>query len=125
MRLKIAGLPGLMFLIPTLALQAQTPAAFRVLMGVTDTSSIRWDGTITVKEAGDYSLEGWRFEDMDDIDGNVFHFSTHEPRLPGGPLSKWKTGPVVANGFIVNAKAVSDGSEFMFTTAQGDFRFQA
>jgi hypothetical protein len=125
MKFKIAGLPGLMFLIPTLALQAQTLAAFRVLMGVTDTSSIRWDGTITVKEAGKYSLDGWRFEDQDDIDGNLFHFTTHEARAQGGPLSRFRSAPYVANGFVINAEAVTDKSEFIFTTAQGDFRFQA
>src|ERR1051326_3926771 len=117
MRLKIAGLPGLMFLIPTLALQAQTPAAFRVLMGVTDTSSIRWDGTITVKGAGKYSLDGWRFEDQDDIDGNLFHFTTHEARAQGGPLSRFRSAPYAANGFVINAEAVTDKSEFIFTTA--------
>ena len=130
MRGKIAVLTELVIfitelVISALTLQAQTRTSFRVLLGVTDSTSNRWDGTITVKEAGNYSLDGWRFEDQDDIDGNLFHLSTHEPRLPGGALSKWKTGSVVANGFIVNVNAVVDKSEFVFTTAQGDFRFQA
>ncbi len=30
-------------------LQAQSPASFRVLLGVTDTTSTRWDGTAHCK----------------------------------------------------------------------------
>ena len=76
MRGKIAVLTELVIfitelVISALTLQAQTRTSFRVLLGVTDSTSNRWDGTITVKEAGNYSLDGWRFEDQDDIDGDV------------------------------------------------------
>src|SRR5690349_10142931 len=94
---KIAALTALIFVLSAFTLQAQTHMAFRVLMGVTDSSSIRWDGTISVKGAGDYTLEGWRFEDQDDIDGNLFHFTTHEARAQGGPLSRFRSAPYVAN----------------------------
>jgi hypothetical protein len=124
-RRRIGSLIVSIVLLSAVTLQAQTRASFRVLMGVTDSSSARWDGTIAVKEAGDYSLEAWRFEDQDDIDGNLFHFATHEARLQGGPLSRFRTAPYVANGLVVNANAVTEKSEFIFTTAPGDFRFYA
>ncbi|MGA3323338.1 MAG: hypothetical protein ABSF45_02610 [Terriglobia bacterium] len=95
---------------------AQTAAAFRVLFGITDTASTRWDGSLKVKQAGQYTLEPWRFEGVDNIDGEIFHLSTH----PGS-----QGGPAVANGFILTATAVGDSSEFSFSTAQGGFSFRA
>jgi hypothetical protein len=99
------------------ALRAQTPASFRVLLGVTDTSSIRWDGTVSASQAGNFKVEGWRLETVDAIGGNVFHLST---RVAHGGI-----GPVVPNGIIVTADAVTGNSEFAITTAQGDFSFRA
>jgi hypothetical protein len=96
--------------------------SFRVLFGVSDTVTTRWDGTVTIKPGAPYTLEGWRFEGADNIDGNLFHFSTHPPRVF---VSTPTTGAVVANGFIINASGVTEASEFAFTTAQGDFSFRA
>src|ERR1700683_3637779 len=81
---------------------AQAPASFRVLFGVTDTVSTRWDGTITAKQAGNFTIEGWRLEGVDNLDGNLFHFSTHPARLFNTPAG----GAFVANGFIITADAV-------------------
>src|SRR4029450_12647599 len=102
-------------------LQAQSPASFRVLLGVTDSSTRRWDGTINATQAGNFTLQGWRFEGVDNIGGNLFHLTTHPARLFNSPTG----GDVVANGLIINADAVSDNSEFIFTSAQGDFHFRA
>jgi hypothetical protein len=100
---------------------AQAPASFRVLFGVTDSATTRWDGTITAKQAGNFTTEGWRLEGVDNIDGNLFHFSTHPARLFNTPAG----GAFVANGFIITADALTDSSEFLITTAQGDFQFRA
>src|SRR6202051_2655680 len=83
---------------------AQAPASFRILFGVTDSASTRWDGTITAKQAGDFTTEGWRLEGVDNIDGGLFHFSTHPARL----FNSATGGGFVANGFILNADAVTD-----------------
>jgi hypothetical protein len=103
------------------ALYAQAPASFRVLLGVTDSTSTRWDGTITPKQAGKITTEGWRFEGVDNIDGTLFHLNTHPARVFNNPVG----GSFVANGFIINADSVSETSEFDITTAQGDFTFRA
>jgi hypothetical protein len=100
---------------------AQGPASFRVLLGVTDSASTRWDGTITARQAGNFKAEGWRFEGVDNIDGSLFHLNTHPPR---GALNQG-TGGIVANGFIINADGLTESSEFSITTAQGDFTFRA
>ena len=55
-------------LIPTILLvlgsnaHAQTPAAFRILFGVNDATITRWDGSLKVIQAGQYTLEPWRFD---------------------------------------------------------------
>jgi hypothetical protein len=100
---------------------AQSPASFRVLLGVTDSASTRWDGTITARQAGNFKAEGWRFEGVDNIDGSLFHLNTHPPR---GALNQG-AGGIVANGFIINADGLTESSEFSITTAQGDFTFRA
>ncbi|MGO8788200.1 MAG: hypothetical protein ACLQVL_12570 [Terriglobia bacterium] len=100
---------------------AQAPMAFRVLCGVTDASPTRWDGSLKVKNAGAYSLEGWRFESDDSATGNHFHFSTRRARSFGESEGR----SVVANGLIMTASAVTENSEFVFKTAQGEFSFGA
>ena len=105
----------------TSTLYAQAPASFRVLLGVGDTVTTRWDGTITPRLAGNISTEGWRFEGVDNIDGTLFHLSTHPARL----FNNAAGGNFVANGFFINADAVTESSEFAITTAQGDFTFRA
>jgi hypothetical protein len=103
-------------LLLTTCLQAQTPASFRVLLGVTDSQTTRWDGTFRATGVRDAALDGWRFEAVDRINGNLFHLSTH-------PNAANETN-IVANGVVINADGVTDTSEFAFTTAQGDFQFR-
>jgi hypothetical protein len=98
---------------------AQSTAAFRILFGVNDASATRWDGSFKVMQAGQYSLEPWRFEGVDNVVGEIFHFSSRPiANAPSGGLP-------LANGFVITATAVGDNSEFSFSTAQGDFSFRA
>src|SRR5271169_4519052 len=76
---------------------AQGPAAFRVLMGVTDTTGTRWDGTFKITQAGQYTLEPWRFAGSDNLVGQFFHISTHQGML----FHTANESPVLANGFII------------------------
>ncbi len=119
-RLNIALIPALILAFIGSA-RAQTPAAFRILLGVNDNAPTRWDGTLKVTDAGPYTIEPWRFQDDDKIDGDQYHISTHVARffykLPDSDLP-------VANGFIINATATGDTSEFSFTTPQGAFSFR-
>jgi hypothetical protein len=119
-KIKFALLPAILLALGSSA-HAQTPAAFRVLFGVTDTAVTRWDGSFKVIQAGQYTLEPWRFEGTDSIVGELFHFSSRPAAFftpPSVPLP-------LANGFIITAAGVGDGSEFTFSTAQGDFSFRA
>jgi len=120
-RIKFA-LIGLILLSLNSGLQAQTAAAFRVLCGLNDTTFTRWDGSLKVIQAGQYSLEGWRFMKRGyghgNIDGNVFHFRSQPSYSASGATP-------LANGLIITATAVGDSSEFSFSTAQGAFSFRA
>ena len=98
---------------------AQVPMTFRVLCGVTDATPTRWDGSLKVKNAGSYTIEGWRFEADDSVSGNHFHFSTRAERRFGE--SEGRT--IAANGLIITASAVTENSEFDFKTAQGELQF--
>ena len=100
---------------------AQTAAAFRVLFGVTDSAPTRWDGSVMAMQAGQTKLEPWRFEGIDNIAGDQFHLTTH----PGRAFNSSNITLPVANGFIITATAVGDGSEFSFVTSQGKFGFRA
>ena len=118
-RIKPVTLLLLFLFVPWRCVHAQAPMTFRVLCGITDATLARWDGSLKVKNAGAYTLEGWRFERDDGIEGNRFHFSTRGARRFGEAEGTSMT----ANGLILNASAVTDRSEFTFKTAQGDFSF--
>ncbi len=101
-------------------LQAQVSMTFRVLCGVTDAAPARWDGSLKVKNAGPYTLEGWRFAADDSLAGNHFHFSTRAARRFGEAEGKI----IAANGLIMTVSEVTESSEFIFKTAQGEFSFR-
>jgi len=117
MRRSHCILIGLILVSLSTSLQAQTPASFRVLFGITDATPTRWDGSVKVIGAGQYSLEPWRFEAVDNIDGAQFHISTRTTRV------RWMapTDLMVANGFVITVSALTESSEIAITTAQGDF----
>ena len=84
-------------------LQAQSSMTFRVLCGVTDATGTRWDGSLKVKGAGPYTLEGWRFEGDDSASGDRFHFSTRASRA----FAETEGRSIAANGILMTASAVT------------------
>jgi hypothetical protein len=56
----------------------------RILLGVGDTESVRWDGTIAAQGGKIASLAPWRFEGADAIVGSTWHLNTHPVRLFNG-----------------------------------------
>src|SRR4029077_19368841 len=97
-----------------------TPATgVRILLGLTDTESTKWDGGATARAARITSIEPWRFEGKDAINGNQWTVSTHNIRLFGGQLAP--AARVVANGVILWLDGESDSSELQVKTSQGSF----
>jgi hypothetical protein len=111
-------------LISLLVLIAVSPAAHaavgvRVLLGLSDKATTKWDGGVSARGARIVSLEPWRFEGGDDITGNQWRISTHPIRLFGGAARQLPG--VVANGVIVWLDGESDASELSVKTPQGAF----
>jgi hypothetical protein len=108
------------------ATSAKAQVSFRVLFGVNDTESVRWDGTIAAQGARIASIEPWRFEGADAIAGVTWHINTHPVRLFNGgtQVSSRGVSNVVSNGLIVNLTAPDASAEIKVTTAQGDFAFR-
>src|ERR1700728_301589 len=95
-------------LLSSLLLLSFSPAngqvSVRVLFGVNDAESVRWDGTIAAQGARIASLEPWRFEGADAIVGTTWHFNTHPVRLRAlgrhdGPLGVSNYSP---NGLLLH-----------------------
>jgi hypothetical protein len=107
-----------------ITLHAQSTVSYRVLFGVTDTAPTRWDGTFSGERVGKITATEWKFIAGDNIDGQLFHFSTH-PDIRFAGATAGSGAPIVPNGFILTAERVTESSEFSITTAQGDFKFRA
>ncbi len=112
--IRIALIPLL-----ALALHGQTLVSVRVLLGMLDTASTNWNGSVDAQNASVVSLEPWRFEGQDAINGNSWKASTHPIRLFGGMNARRR--PVVANGIIVNLSARAEDAVLRVNTAQGNF----
>ncbi|HZT34092.1 MAG TPA: hypothetical protein VFA33_29640 [Bryobacteraceae bacterium] len=112
-----------LFWAAAIPLLAQETSAFRVLLGLTDQASQKWDGSVAVRGGKLVSLAPWRFEGEDRIEGARFRAVTHPIRLFGGGRQFTAQGiqQVVANGVIAR---VSGGSEIVVKTTQGSFSFR-
>ena len=93
---------------------------FRILLGVNDTASTKWDGSITVSGGKVTGVRGWRFTAADSADTSSWKASTRNAVQRKGNL-----GPMVANGVIVTASLEDPNARFDVKTAQGSFSFKA
>jgi hypothetical protein len=107
-------------------------ASFRILFGLNDANSTKWDGSLTVQPGRIARVEPWRF-DEDDALGEV---------SAGSPTARWKMnthparafaaaalGPaarqnVVANGIVATFRELTPDSVVSVETAQGKFQFR-
>ena len=99
---------------------AQGPVSIRVLLGVTDTESASWDGGVRAQGASIVSIEPWRFEGTDAINGNRWSISTHPARRFGG-ANQAAPPPVVANGVVIT---LSGPATLNFDTPRGPFQLR-
>jgi hypothetical protein len=123
-RLHLAAPALAIFLcLASLPASAQVPVSVRILLGVNDKESTKWDGSLQAQNASVQSLEPWRFEDTDSISGPTWRASTHPVRLFGGgtQVSGNAIRNIVANGIIANLTGASDNTVLTVNTAQGNF----
>ena len=97
---------------------AQGPVSVRVLLGATDKESKTWDGGVRAQDGNIVSIEPWRFEGADAVDGHRWRMSTHNARRFGG--ANQPEAPVVANGIILTL--AGPNATLDFETAQGNFQ---
>jgi len=102
---------------------AHAQVSVRILLGIGDNESVRWDGTVGAQGARITSVAPWRFEGADAINGTTWHMNTHSVRLFNGgtQVSSRGISNVVANGLIVDVDGHNGAGELRITTAQGDF----
>ena len=114
------------FVVLFLALQtfAQVPAGtgIRVILGLTDREPTAWDGKVTARDAQISSLEPWRFEGQDAVQGTSgWRVRLHPIRLFGGGAAAGAQRPLVGNGVIVRLASAGSGASLHFDTQQGNF----
>ena len=104
-------------------LQAHAAVGVRVIFGLTDRGETKWDGSATARSGHIASVEPWRFEGTDAVQGTSWTASTHEVRLFGGRglFGQSQTLPFVANGVVLYLDDASDNTEIDVKTAQGNF----
>ncbi|MCC6395064.1 MAG: hypothetical protein IT167_31020 [Bryobacterales bacterium] len=100
---------------------AQPKAGVRILLGVTDQATTKWDGSVQARGARITSIEPWRFDGQDAmLGGNSWKCETHPPRLFGAQSAANSTVRV-ANGVMVWLDGDGANVELAVETAQGNF----
>ena len=95
---------------------ARAAVSVRLLLGVGDTQTTVWDGSVTASGARITSLEPWRFEATDEIlAANQWKVSTHRMRSWYGPPA------FVPNGVVITLDRDADDATLQVHTANGDF----
>ncbi len=112
---------------PTLLPASEDEMCFRILLGLTDTQSVVWDGSLSVSPGVVARIEPWRFDEgdrLEEVSGNSstvrWKMATHQARVFGAAANR----PVVANGVIVTFGKLVTASEVRVETAQGGFQFR-
>jgi len=110
------------WILPALLLSqaASADVGVRVVFGLGDVQTARWDGSAAARRAQIKLVEPWRFEDGDAVTGQSWRAATHPIRLFGGGNANQPNAPIVANGVILTLTDAA-GAEVDVTTTQGNF----
>src|SRR5215470_4372971 len=110
---------------PTSVAAAEEETAFRILFGMTDGESTRWDGALAVSPGAIARIEPWRFDGDDKIEESSAATARWKiSRRQGRAFAAQPQRPVVANGVIVTFRNLTSASEVSVETAQGKFSFR-
>jgi hypothetical protein len=110
---------------------SRSDVGVRIRFGLTDKAPTKWDGTISVSPGKIETLEGWRFENGDQVQGtSSWKASTRTltARRSNNPAKKGKgkggNANMADNGVILLLTDVTDNSVVKVKTEQGDFDFK-
>src|SRR5215468_3196597 len=103
----------------------------RIRFGLTDKEPKKWDGTISVAPGKIERIDGWRFQDGDEVQGQTGWKASTRPltvRRSNNPkkAGKGKGGNanMADNGVILLLTGVNESSRVKVKSEQGDFDFQ-
>jgi hypothetical protein len=89
------------------------------VLGLSDTSPTKWDGSVVARGARITSIEGWRFDEDDALAaGNSWRISTHRIRLFG---ANQMGATNVGNGVVIWLADERDNADLAVKTSQGEF----
>src|SRR5262245_12364678 len=120
------------FLVATFSLPVlASEAGVRIRFGLTDTEPKTWDATISVSPGKIERIDGWRFQDGDEIQGTTGWRAHTRPltvRRSNNPKKAAKgrggNSNMADNGVILLLTDVTEDSSVKVKTAQGDFDFK-
>ncbi len=101
-----------------------------ILFGIGDTEPTKWDGSIEATGARVLSMQGWRLDEGDAVEGNEIRsgewkLSTRHVFMSwGGRGAGIKKQPVMENGLYLTAELTDANPQFQIQTAEGDFSFR-
>src|SRR4051812_16422060 len=126
--LKIFG--GLIVVVISVAASA-LDVGVRIRFGLTDKEPKKWDGTISVAPGKVERIDGWRFEDGDQLQGATGWKASTRPLSVRRSNNEKKAGKgrggnanMADNGVILLLTGVNEASVIKFKSAQGDFDFK-
>src|SRR5688572_6517104 len=113
----------------------------RIRFGLTDTANTKWAGTVAVAPGQVVSIDGWRFQQLDKVDGITGWKADTRPltvrrtnaqkqkQKAAGGKKKGKAaaaadGPIGDNGVVLHLANVNEDSVVSITTPQGKFSFK-
>ena len=100
--------------------------AFRILLGVGDTQSTDWSGSVAASAGRIESIQGWRFRGDDKTDNHSTWSAWSGKSLVNvGRNNVGQPAPTLENGVIVATSGDDSGARFDIKTKQGDFTFTA
>ncbi len=95
----------------------------RILLGLTDKASNRWDGSVAVEGGQITRIDPWRFTPDDEIHSDhSWRASTHPVLIDWDSWTDQQ--PLAANGVIVWLNGENPDTEIKVKTARGDFNFR-
>ena len=106
-----------------LGLCAQGQTGVRVLLGLNDKTSTRWDGSVTVQGASVSRIDPWRFTPDDEIHpDNSWRAATHPILID---WDSWTDSPPFSdNGVIIWLSGENSDTQISVKTARGDFNLR-
>src|ERR1041385_2037755 len=109
-------------LLLTLAAISSAQTGVRILLGMNDKQSTKWDGSVRARGTEVRSIEPWRFDTGDSIQGTSWKLSTHPVRLFNAGSQIGLAGvPIVPNGVVVRISNGAPDAQLDVQTAQGNF----